>query len=117
MGCYTVNADPVVQGDKWAWSATFNNDDDSPYDLSIYDEIQMQIRKKSGSEVIASGTLTGGEFAIAGEDQNILSLENVDIPSDVKGVYQFDIEFIAEDVHETLIRGTLPIVEQITDFT
>ena len=105
----------AVQGDKWAWSATFTNDDNTPYDLSIYDEIQMQIRKKPGSEVIASGTLTGGEFAIAGEDQNILSLENVDLPSDAKGVYQFDVEFLAEDVHETLIRGTVTILEQITD--
>jgi hypothetical protein len=105
----------AVQGDKWAWSATFTNDDDTPYDLSIYDEIQMQIRKKPGSEVIASGTLTGGEFGIGGEDQNILSLENVDIPADVKGVYQFDVEFIATDIHETLIRGTVTIMEQITD--
>lgn len=105
----------AVQGDKWAWTATFTNDDDTPYDLSIYDEIQMQIRKKPGATVIASGTLTDGEFAIAGEDQNILSLENVDIPADVKGVYQFDVEFIATDIHETLIRGTVNIVEQITD--
>ncbi len=105
----------AVQGDKWAWTATFTNDDDTPYDLSIYDEIQMQIRKKPGATVIASGTLTGGEFAIAGEDENILSLENVDIPADAKGVYQFDVEFIATDIHETLIKGLVNIVEQITN--
>lgn len=104
----------AVQGDKWAWTATFLNDDDTPYDLSIYEEINMQIRKKPGAEVVASGSLTGGEFGITGEDQNILSCEAVDIPDNIKGVYQFDVEFIATDIHETLLRGTVNIVEEIT---
>lgn len=104
----------AVQGDLWAWSATFLNDDDTPYDLSIYTEIQMQIRKKPGSEPVAFGSLTGGEFTVNGADWNILSLENVYIPEDIKGVYQFDVEFLATDIHETLIRGTVNIVEQIT---
>jgi hypothetical protein len=104
----------AVQGDKWAWTAAFTNDDDTPYDLTIYDEIQMQIRKKPGTEVIASGSLGGGEFAVIGEDDNVLSLEDVQIPDDVKGLYMFDVEFIATGIHETLMRGTVNIVEQIT---
>ena len=63
---------------------------------------------------MASGTLTGGQFGIAGEDQNILSCENVDIPNDIKGLHQFDVEFIATDIHETLLRGSVNIVEEIT---
>jgi len=104
----------AVQGDKWAWTATFTNDDDTPYDLTIYDEIQMQIRKKPGTEVIASGSLTGGEFAVIGDDDNVLSLEDVQLPDDAKGLYMFDVEFIATGIHETLLRGTVNIVEQIT---
>jgi hypothetical protein len=104
----------AVQGDKWAWTAAFTNDDDTPYDLTVYDEIQMQIRKKPGMEVIASGSLGGGEFAVIGEDDNVLSLEDVQIPDDVKGLYMFDVEFIATGIHETLIRGSVNIVDQIT---
>jgi hypothetical protein len=74
----------------------------------------MQIRKKPGTEVIASGSLGGGEFAVIGEDDNVLSLEDVQIPDDAKGLYMFDVEFIATGIHETLIRGSVNIVEQIT---
>jgi hypothetical protein len=105
----------ATQGDKWAWTMRFVNDDETPIDLTIYDEIQMEIRKKPGSEVIASGTLTGGEFAVIGEDDNVLSLEDVQIPDNAKGLYRFDVEFIATGIHETLLRGTLNIIEQITN--
>jgi hypothetical protein len=74
----------------------------------------MQIRKKPGTDVIASGSLTGGEFAVIGDDDNVLSCEDVQLPDDAKGIYMFDVEFIATGIHETLIRGSVNIVEQIT---
>ena len=76
----------------------------------------MQIRKKSGDPVIAEGALTTGEFAVSGAGDNILTLSGVTIPDDTPvGQYLYDIEFSAADIRETLIRGRLLVMAQITE--
>lgn len=116
MGCTTVNLQ-AVQGDNWMWTATFLDDEDQPIDLTVYTDIQMQIRKKPGSIVIAEAFLNAGNFSIIGTDNNILSLDECVLPGDVTGVYQFDVELINAGLVETVIRGTVNILPEITIFT
>ena len=116
MACDIINLQ-VVQGDNWAWTATFADDADDPIDLSVYDDIQMEIRKKPGAEVIADAFLTNNGFSLIGTDSNILSLDECYIPTDVQGVYQFDVQFILAGNAETLIRGTVNILPEITQLT
>lgn len=113
MTCDIVNL-KTVQGDNWAWTATFVDDADDPIDLTIYDDVQMEIRKKPGSTVIASAYLTGNDFSIIGTDSNVLSLDTCYIPDDVQGVYQFDVQLVLAGQVETVIRGTLNILPEIT---
>ena len=116
MACDIINLQ-TVQGDNWSWTATFVDDADDPIDLTIYDDIQMEIRKKPGAEVIADSFLTSNGFSVIGADNNILSLDECYIPTDVQGVYQFDVQFIIAGNAETLLRGTLNILPEITQLT
>jgi hypothetical protein len=113
MACDIINLQ-TVQGDNWAWTATFVDDTDQPIDLSVYDDVQMEIRKKPNADVIASATLIGADFSVIGDDSNILSLDICYIPTDVQGVYQWDVQFVLGGNVETKIRGTLNILPEIT---
>ena len=108
----TVNF-KVVSGDILSRVLTFTNEDTTPYDLSIYTEIEMQVRKNSGETVVASATLTGGEIVVSGDDNNVMDL-NIQMPSLV-GLYKYDIEFSGVGIKETLIRGQINLLEQITE--
>jgi hypothetical protein len=113
MGCTTINLE-AVQGDNWMWTANFVDDDDDPIDLTVYSDVKMQVRKKPGSTVVAEASLTGNGFSIIGEDDNVLSLDECALPTDVTGVYQFDVELIDAGKVETVIRGTVNILPEIT---
>lgn len=116
MSCNTETI-TITQGDILAKTFTFTDQTTGdPYDLSIYTEIRMQIRKKSGDPVIAEGALTTGEFAVSGAGDNILTLTGVTIPDDTPvGQYKYDIEFSASGIRETLIMGRILVMEQITE--
>lgn len=103
----------VVAGDILSRTLTFRHDDQTPYDLSIYTEIKMEVRKNGGEDVVASGSLTGGQFVISGEYNNILDV-NIQMPPLV-GAYKYDIEFSAFGIKETLVRGQINLLEQITE--
>ena len=103
----------VVSGDILSKTMTFKNDDLTPYDLSIYTEIKMEVRKKGGEPVVASGTLTDGDFVVSGLDNNILDF-NIQMP-ELVGLYKYDIEFSGVGIKETLIRGQINLLEQITE--
>ena len=103
----------VVSGDILSRTLTFKNSDLTPYDLSIYTEIKMEVRKSSGSTVVASGTLTDGKFVVSGTDNNVLDM-NIQMPT-LEGLYKYDIEFSGIGIKETLIRGQINLIEQITE--
>ena len=106
----------IVQGDILARTFTFTDQVTGlPINLSIYSAIKMQIRKNVGSPVIATGSLAGGQFAVTGVGNNILALDSVLIPDATPlGRYKYDIEFSGIDIRDTLIRGTITVIEQIT---
>lgn len=107
----------VKQGDILARTFTFTDaDTGDPYDLSIYTEIRMQIRKKPGTALIAEGSLTDGNFAVSGADDNILTMDGILIPEDTEqGVYLADIEFSATGIRETTDNIRIIVKEQITE--
>lgn len=124
--CNTYNL-RVTQGDIIARTMTFKDKvTGDPYDLSIYNAIKMQIRKKPGSTVIAEGSLDDGNFEVSGVDNNILEIKNIYIPENtITGVYLYDIEFsnvynpeaslwAPDSIKDTLISGTITITAQIT---
>lgn len=116
MSCSTTRTTlnfKVVANDILSRTLTFKNEDDTPYDISIYTEIKMQVRKNTGTEILASGTLTDGDFVISGVDNNVLEM-SIQMP-DVVGLYKYDIEFSGTGIRETLIRGQINILEQITE--
>ena len=66
-----------------------------PWDLSIYDDIQMQVRKKAGSDPVLFASLDTGEFIISGAGDNILTLVLEIVGVDLlPGVYKYDYDFI-----------------------
>ncbi len=92
-----------------SWS--FLNSDGTPFNLAAYAEIHMQVRKKAGDPVVFEGTLTDGEFS---KTSNVVSLA-IQIPDDIFGRYQFDIDLIKADGEIwTPIFGTINIRKQIT---
>ena len=114
MSCITSTYNiKVVSGDILSKTMTFKNDDLTSYDLSIYTEIKMEVRKSSGDTVVASGTLTGGDFLVSGLDNNVLDI-NIQMP-ELVGLYKYDIEFSGVGIKETLIRGQINLLEQITE--
>jgi hypothetical protein len=116
MSCNTTTIE-IVQGDILTKTYTFTyQDSGDPYDLSIYSEIRMQIRKKSGDPVIAEGALTTGEFAVSGVGDNVLEMSGITIPDDTPtGQYMYDIEFSATGIRDTLIAGRILVKAQITE--
>jgi hypothetical protein len=116
----------VTQGDIISRTMTFTDQaTGDPYDLSIYDVIKMQVRKRPGSDVIAEGSLEDGNFEVSGADNNVFEIKNIYIPADTPaGVYLYDIEFSNVDtgeslwaptsIKDTLVSGTITITAQIT---
>jgi hypothetical protein len=116
MSCSTSRSTlnlKVVSGDILSRTLTFKNEDLTAYDLSIYTEIKMEVRKNSGDTVVASGSLTDGDFVVSGVNDNILDM-SIQMP-ELVGLYKYDIEFIGSGIKETLIRGQINLLEEITE--
>ena len=111
MSCFTHNI-TAVAGDIYSRSLKFTDNNDLPIDLSIYTEIEMQVRKNPGSPVLASATLSDGDFVISGDDNEYLEI-NIQVPT-TPGSYKYDIEFTGTNIKETLIGGSFVVKPQIT---
>jgi len=102
----------TVAGDILNQTFTFTNADNTPIDLTIYDDIVMQVRKKPGEAIESSGSLGDSDFSIGGVGNNELTI-NLQMPL-VSGTYQYDIEFIGQGIRETKIGGYIYVRPQIT---
>lgn len=125
--CKIVNFE-IVAGDALYRSLTFTNEDGTPFALDAYTDILMHVRRSPGSPIIAIGTMADQNFIVSGDDNNVLLIEGIQIPSDASGAYQYDIEFVntrtwtnsetnqghVENVRTTLVRGRIIIIPQIT---
>ena len=100
-------------GTKWNQTLTFNNADGTPLDLSQYDEIHIQVRKKPGMEVVMEGLLTENTLSVTGVGNNNLNIVGLQCP-DEPGSYNYDIDFISVSSLDSLIYGHISIVDQIT---
>jgi hypothetical protein len=111
--CNTYNI-TIVAGDILARTMTFTAEDDTPYAIDIYDEITMHVRRNYGADtLLASGSLAAGNFVVSGDDNNVLEISGIEMPS-APGTYVYDIEFSAADIRETLVRGSIKLLPQVT---
>lgn len=98
-------------------SATFTitdpNDNDNPYDLSVFTTIVMQIKwHRESNKNFAELTLANGDMVISGASNNVLT---VDLFTDIKpGMYFFDIE---GDGETTFMEGEYIIDQDVTRIT
>lgn len=107
----------LTKGDTYEESWYLTDDDDIPYDLSIYDDIVMDIRFgiSNESRLLASLSLGNG-ITIDGLNNNIL-LFNIDsdITKDFStGVFYRDIRFIENGKVQTFLKGKVEIRKNIS---
>lgn len=126
-----------VKGDYYIESFAFYEDEEEtvPVDLTVYDEIYMDIRiqPKESSKRILRLSLGNG-ISITGDNNNILTIEiesdnsrlfnssfyqlNVSTGTLVQraasGIYYRDIRFIINDVVFTMLNGKIKIISNIT---
>lgn len=112
MSCSRYNI-KITAGDTLGRTFTFTDTNDDPIDISVYDEINMQVREEAGSVVVAEATLENGMFSVSGASNNVLTLNNLPMPS-TPGKYKYDIEFVTATTRRTMIGGVILIKEQIT---
>lgn len=127
-----------VRGDYFTESFAFYEDEEetTPIDLTVYDEIYMDIRvePKESSKRILRLSLGNG-ISITGDDNEILMIEiesdNSELFSSsfyqfnnstgtlaqrtVSGIYYRDIRFIINDVVFTMLSGKIKIISNITN--
>jgi hypothetical protein len=106
----------LKEGMVWNQEFIFSDDLDDPIDLSQYDEIHLQCRKKKGDPVIFEAKLTTGEFVVSGVDNDKLTI-NVQIPNDCQGNYHYDTDFIGDSANDPYLYGQIVIKYQITEQT
>jgi len=106
----------LKEGMVWNQEFIFSDYIDDPIDLSQYTEIHLQCRKKKGDPVIFEAKLSAGEFVVSGADNDTLTI-NVAIPASSQGNYQYDMDFIATDVNDCYLKGSIIITPQITETT
>lgn len=111
----TIN---LTIGDRFFESFYITDDDDFPFDLSIYEDIRMDIRYgiSPNSKLLHSlGFLSG--ITYNGDDNNILIME---IPSEItkdfeSGLFYIDFRFIENGQVYTLLKGKIQIRKNITN--
>jgi hypothetical protein len=108
----------IKAGSKLARTLTFTNNDGSPYPLTPYTQIHMQVRRTPSDDPIIDASMAGGHFEISGTSSNILIMSNIDVPDDAIGPYLYDIDFgNGIDILDTLVEGSFVVTFQITQPT
>lgn len=127
-----------VRGDYYVESFAFYEDEEetTPIDLTVYDEIYMDIRvePKESSKRILRLSLGNG-ISITGDNNEILMIEIESDNSELfsssfyqlnmstgtlaqrtaSGIYYRDIRFIINDVVFTMLNGKIKIISNITN--
>lgn len=106
----------ITKGDTFFEVYTFTDDNDQPIDLTVYDDIKMDIRRglNERSALIYSASLDNGEIIII--DINTLSIE---IPKTETvnwrgGDYHRDVRFFYGATIQTFLAGHIKVRENIT---
>ena len=109
----------IKRGDTQEIILAFTDPDDSnnPVDLSVYNEIKMQIKKTSNGAAELELTLISG-LTVSGVDNNILTIDITSTQAElVAGPYKYDIEgtITADDFVRTLVGGSFVLSQDITN--
>lgn len=107
-----------TKGDTYIEQWFITDDDDVPYDLSIYDNIIMDIRYgiSNESRLLYSLSLENGAITINGDDNNIIifRIEKEYTKDFATGIFFRDIKFIKGDDVKTLLKGKIEIRKNIS---
>jgi len=124
----------LVRGDDYTESLTFTyteNDVVFPFDLSVYDDIIMDVRRKGKEESNIVFTLSLGDgLTIDGDDDNILviGIDHINsnkfdadysqftntVTSLQPKFYYRDIRFVLNGTVSTLLKGTYKVKHNVT---
>lgn len=107
----------ITQGDTYSETFLFNDEDDNKIDLTLYDEIEMDIRQGADSNrtLLYSASLTSGEFSVTNVNELNVLISNT-ITEDWKGgTYYRDIKFTKGTTVDTYVYGEIIVREKITD--
>jgi hypothetical protein len=113
MSCAT-NQLSVFQGDHWAQSFEFWEDEEEtlPLDLSGVTAVKMQLKKQYTSAALIDISLADGDITIV---DNTINVVGALIPDDApSGMYLFDIETISDGLKKTYGTFSIDILKQIT---
>lgn len=125
----------IVRGDDFTELLTFeyvDNDVNLPFDLTVYDDIIMDVRRKGKEDADIMFTLSlGNGLTVGGDDDNELTIyidhtnsnkfiadysnftTTYGVPTPVKYHYR-DIRFVTGGIVTTLLKGTYKIKHNVT---
>lgn len=119
----TVNTLEIRRGDNHEFSLSFNLPDESPYNLTGWTEIRMEIRKEAAPYAYLVATLStlgdNPSLEIFGDDSNKLKIgltSDITAKLNKEGLFQYDIRFIDSDEQfVTPLKGDLNVTFNITN--
>lgn len=102
-------------GGKFNQSIIFTDSNDVPIDLTFYDLIRFQCRKKPTTDIIMHASTEDSSITITGDGNNILNIVGVDIPN-IPGKYKYDLDFVKGDtINDSYFYGMIIITSQISE--
>jgi hypothetical protein len=107
----------ITIGDTFEETFLFTDEDDNQIDLTVYEEIQMDIRKGTNvnQDLIYSATLSGGDITVLNINQLDIEISATETATWTTGTYYRDIKFTDGTKVKTMVYGQVIIRENITE--
>jgi phosphotransferase system HPr-like phosphotransfer protein len=86
------------------------NDDGTPFDFTGYTAL-MQVRKKSGSEVVIEFDSEDGSITLL-EGEILIEKDSIDVTS---GSYVYDLQLTSDGKRRTIITGNFVVTADLTE--
>lgn len=120
----TLSTKTIVRGDTFSELLVFNTVVEGssvpvPIDLTIYDNIKMELRRGTNRRTTLIKTFTIGDgLTISGDSNNELVITYSTAITDelTAGKYYRDIRFVSGSEVKTYLEGNIIVTENITTF-
>lgn len=117
----TLSTKTIIRGDTFSELLVFYtlvDETETPIDLTIYDNIKMELRRGTNRRTMLIGTFTIGDgLTIGGDNNNELVINYPTTITDElsTGKYYRDIRFVSGSDVQTLLEGVIIVTENITE--